>query len=147
MVVKLIFTDDSSVIKNYTNQELFELGLFNKDQLITFFEKKFGFEDGEIGDFDFVDSPEGSDTYQFDIRNYFKYVDDFVGMEIGGKEVKSYLFPSEDSYEYNVNLMGFDKIKDLYTKYVCFELEDKQYDYYDDGGDPYNDDGPMDFEY
>jgi hypothetical protein len=145
MVVKLIFTDDSSVIKNYTNEELYELGLFNRDQMINFFENKF--DVGDIIDFDFVNSPEGSDTYQFDIRNYFKYADDFVGMEIDGKEVKSYLFPSEDSYEYNVNLMGFDKIKDLYTKYVTLEVEDNQYNYYDDGEDPYNDDGPMDFEY
>jgi len=145
MVVKLIFTDDSSVIKNYTNEELYELGLFNKDHLINFFENKF--DVGDIIDFDFVNSPEGSETYQFDIRNYFKYADDFVGMEIDGKEVKSYLFPSEDSYEYNVNLMGFDKIKDLYTKYVTLEVEDNQYNYYDDGDDPYNDDGPMDFEY
>jgi hypothetical protein len=145
MVVKLIFTDDSSVIKNYTNDELFELGLYKRESLINFFENKF--DVGDIIDFDFVNSPDGTEIYQFDIRNYFKYADDFVGMEIDGKEVKSYLFPSEDSYEYNVNLMGFDKIKDLYTKYVILEVEDNQYNYYDDGDDPYNDDGPMDFEY
>lgn len=145
MVVKLIFTDDSSVIKNYTNDELFELGFYKRESLINFFENKF--DVGDIIDFDFVNSSEGSETYQFDIRNYFKYADDFVGMEIDGKEVKSYLFPSEDSYEYNMNLMGFDKIKDLYTKYVTLEVEDSQYNYYDDGDDPYNDDGPMDFEY
>lgn len=145
MVVKLNFTDGSSVIKNYSNDQLWELGLYKRQDLIEFFENKFGV--GEIIDFDFVDSSEGSDTYQFDIRNYFKYADNLVGTEIDGKEIGSYSFPSEDSYEYNVSLMGCDNIKDLYTKYVTFEVEDNQYDYYDEGGDPYDDDGPNDFEY
>lgn len=144
MVVKLDFTDGSSVIKNYSNDQLWELGIYRRENLIEFFENKF--DVGEIIDFDFVDSCEGSDTYQFDIRNYFKYTDNLVGIEIDGKEVGSYSFPSENSYEYNVSLMGYDNIKDLYTKYVTLEVEDNQYDYYDEGGDPYDDDGPS-FEY
>jgi hypothetical protein len=144
MVVKLDFTDGSSVIKNYSNDQLWELGIYRRENLIEFFENKFGV--GEIIDFDFVDSCEGSDTYQFDIRNYFKYADNLVGMEIDGKKIGSYSFPLENSYEYNVSLMGYNNIKDLYTKYVTFEVEDNEYDYYD-GGDPYDDDGPSSFEY
>ena len=151
MVVKFIFTDDSSVIKIYTNEDLLKLGFYDRVNLIEFFESKF--DVGEIVDFDFVDSSDGSDTYQFDVRNYFKYANNLVGMEVDGKEIKSYIFPSENSYEYGIGLIGSDNIKNLYTKYVCFEVEENQHDYYD-GGDPYDDDGPMpmddgpmDFEY
>jgi hypothetical protein len=144
MVVKLYFEDGSSVIKNYTTDELYELGLLNS--LTNFLENKFDL-DGEIEDYDFVDGPDGSDVYKFDIRNYFKNNDDFVGLVVDGKEVISYEFPSEDSYEYNVNLLGLEKIKNLYTKYVSVVLAEQDYEYYNDGGDPYNDDGPMDFEY
>ena len=140
MVVKLNFTDGSSVIKNYTDEDLWNMGVYVRDHLVSFFENKFGLEEGEITNFDFVDS-EGSDTYRFDVRNLFKNIDGFVGIEVDGKEVGSYEFPSEDSYEYNVSLLGSDNIKDLYTKYVAFELEERQYDYYDNF-DPYNDDGP-----
>jgi hypothetical protein len=142
MVVKLNFTDGSSVIKNYNNSELYELGLL--DSVAKFLEDKFGLE---IESWDFADGPEGSDIYQFDIRNYFKSTDGFDGMEIDNKEVKSFEFPSEDSYEYNINLLGLEKIKNLYTKYVELVLVEESYDSYYDGGDPYNDDGPMDFEY
>lgn len=140
MVVRLNFTDGSSVIKNYNDSELYELGLLN--DLTEFLEDKFGLE---IESWDFANGPEGSDIYRFDIRNYFKSTDGFIGIEIDDKEVQSFEFPSEDSYEYNINLLGLEKIKNLYTKYVAFDVEDNQYDYYDGSGDPYDDDGPNDY--
>lgn len=145
MFVQLIFEDGSSVCKNIPPEELIQLEVWDGRELIDFFENKFLNGVEEIEDWVFVDSGdpgEGSDVYQFDVRNYKNH--HFVGKEIDGKIVASYNFLPEDSYEYNLIALGEDN-PSLYAQFVWLGILEEDYDNGDDGygeGDPYDDDGP-----
>jgi|694.fasta_scaffold19238_15 hypothetical protein len=154
MVVKLNFTDGTFIYRTFSNEELFEIGAWDEDALINFFNNKFSV-DADITGFDFVDGPVGTDVYTFDIRNYFKINCDhiknkcaFSDLKVDDKIISSCEFPQEGSYEYNVALMGQDDTKNLYTRYVAVYVDDSSeyYEAYDDGADAYSDD-PPDYDY
>lgn len=125
-IAKLNFIDNSSTIKKFTVKELEDLEIYNRKCLLAYFNYNFNFEEEQVADFDIDLTGDiccGYNVYQFDIRHYFKCSDDFVGLEIDGKEIKSYSFPPENSYEYTLCLLG-TKIKNFYSKYVDFQFNE-----------------------
>lgn len=142
MVVKLYFEDGTNSVRSFKDSELYELKLWTDDQLVEYFEQKY--DVGTIVDWSFVKSSNYSNTYRFDLRDFFNYYDNFEGVLIDGKVVSRCEFLNEDSYEYNLAALEKDEPGNLYLRWVSFDVEDDSHDHdywhdWPDDADRYSD--------
>jgi len=113
MVVKLFFTNGSSSIRSFSDEELVKLKLTDslKDYFSEHLNPDFPIDTFEI--FDIKKYP--SDDYNlrrlendynlrtFDYRDYFNYSKSFIGLEIDGCVVERVEFFDNNSYEYGLD--------------------------------------------
>lgn len=105
MVVKLYFSDGSSVIRSFNDEELLNLKLL--DKLKEYFIKKFN-PFYSIDSYELFDIKNCSaDAEIFDLREYFNYSQSFIGMEMGGLVV-GFEFFERGSFEFFVDSIEAD---------------------------------------
>jgi hypothetical protein len=128
MVVKLFFTNASSVIRSFSDEELVKLNLTK--HLMNFFSEHLS-PDYPIDTFEIFDikkCPVDNDynLRRFDYRDYFNYSKSFIGLEIDGCVVERVEFFDNDSYEY-----GLDSLEgEPYERGVFFNYTMDHYHYY-----------------
>jgi hypothetical protein len=136
-VVKINFTDGTSAVRNFSDEDLYSLDFFNNDRLTNYFE--FKFDCGTVVDFSFEKT-----GHMFDVRDYFNEYVEPHGVEFDGKVIDNIEFLPENSYEYNLAALEMDRPGNLYLRYVSLDIEEADYDYYKDlyehGADAYSDD-------
>ena len=139
-VVRIKFTDNTSVIRNLTDSQMYEMGIFNDDALSSYFENLF--DCNTVSSYNFVKKS----NYQFDVRDYVSDRIDLCGENYEGKEIEEIEFLPENSYEYNIAALEMDSPGNLYLRCVDLDIEEPaDYDYYwDEREDPYSDDPPSD---
>lgn len=128
MVVRLFFTDGSSSVRSFTDEELENLKLL--DKLIDYFRDCLNPDDPidsyEIFDIKKCPVVDDYNLRNFDLREYFNYSDSFIGLEVDGCVVKRVEFFSVDSYEY-----GLDSLEgEPYGRAVKFNYTIDHYYYW-----------------
>ena len=105
MVVKLFFTDGSSKVVSFTDDQLNNLKLL--DKLPTYFAEclnpEFPIDSYEIFDIKKCPVVNDYDIRQFDLAQYFNYSKSFIGLEVDGCVVERVSFFDRDSYEYGLD--------------------------------------------
>jgi hypothetical protein len=144
MVVKLFFTNGSSSIRSFSDEELVKLKLTDslKDYFSEHLNPDFPIDTFEI--FDIKKYP--SDDYNlrrlendynlrtFDYRDYFNYSKSFIGLEIDGCVVERVEFFDNNSYEYGLDSLDGEP----YERGVIFNYTMDHYYYSKGTVDPEN---------
>jgi hypothetical protein len=136
MVVKLFFTDRSSSIRSFSDEELRDLKLNNslKDYFSEHLSPDFPIDTFEI--FDIKKCPVDNDynLRRFDYRDYFNYSKSFIGLEIDGCVVERVEFFDNNSYEYGLDSLDGEP----YERGVIFNYTMDHYYYSKGTVDPEN---------
>lgn len=128
MVVRLYYSDGSTDIKAFTDDELFIYGFLDKENLTRYLEDKF---DADIDYWQFTYAGNNDNLEIIDIRepvtknpNNLKF----------NKEVVKFEFLDINSYEYNVAILGMDVVCGSYDRKILIVYEDDvpthYYDHY-----------------
>jgi hypothetical protein len=144
MVVRLFFTDGSSVVRTFTNDELFFHEILDQDKLTEYFENNLDLQyPVESWDFTNNSHKKFSNIYRIDLREIINDSQSLVGVEIENRVVDRFEWLDEGSYEFSLACLENSGSNDLYYRNVLFDFDyaNNDLEHWDhwEGGSEYDD--------